>query len=399
MNNKIGRLISLLIIPAFLLGACNLPSQNLENPQTNDSTAAAQTVEALLASTSIPGTAAGTTTAQATASITPLPMPTTLTPSPSPLASETPTVTVTTNCNVAQFVADVTIPDGTVVLVGQSFTKKWRIKNAGSCTWSGFNLLFDNGDLMGGAASKGINTLGPGQEIDLEVTLTAPATPGSYRGYWRIQTNAGVQVPVINGYQGKSFYVDVRAQTPAVVFTSTFTPVAASATPSLTITPNAQVTLNAVPNESGTLQEPAAGVESEVKAGDTNTNGISKGFLSFDISSLSGKTINSAVLIFAGCSANQDPFQSSLGGIKVLDVQYAVPLDQTDYAINGGEIIKLNSMPSPLDVKSFLQVRTSSNAARFQILLMPAGTSNNDNVVDNMTCTAGSVTLKVDYKP
>jgi hypothetical protein len=209
---KKTRLFNLIILISLLLSACNLPSGNNEDLA---STAAAQTVQALLMSaTPLSG-------AVYTPSFTPLPaLPATLTPIPTPILTNTPLVTPTSNCNVAQFITDVTIPDGTVMPPGNVFTKKWRFKNIGSCTWTGFSLVFDSGDAMNGPASKAISTVNPGQEIDLEVQLTAPATVGNYRGYWRITTSASVSVPIVNGYQGKSFYVDIKVQNPV---TATFT--------------------------------------------------------------------------------------------------------------------------------------------------------------------------------
>jgi hypothetical protein len=212
MKKKL-RLFNLLIILAIFLSACNLPSKNVEDIA---STAAAQTVEALLSATPISGLV--------TPSFTPLPMPATLTPIPLPILTNTPIATATTNCNVAQFITDVTIPDGTIMTPNQAFVKKWRIKNIGSCVWTGFSLVFDSGDSMGGPATKVISALNPGQEVDLEVSLTAPATVGVYRGYWRINTNGGVLVPIVNGNQGKSFYVDIKVQnavTATVTNTST----------------------------------------------------------------------------------------------------------------------------------------------------------------------------------
>jgi len=201
---KKTRLFNLLIILAVFLSACNLPSKNVEDIA---STAAAQTVEALLSATPISGLV--------TPSFTPLPMPATLTPIPLPILTNTPIATATTNCNTAQFITDVTIPDGTLMTPNQAFVKKWRIKNIGSCVWTGFSLVFDSGDSMGGPATKAISALNPGQEVDLEVSLTAPATVGVYRGYWRINTNGGVLVPIVNGNQGKSFYVDIKVQNAA----------------------------------------------------------------------------------------------------------------------------------------------------------------------------------------
>jgi len=204
MNQKL-RLANLVFVAMLLLSACNLPSSN---PEDNTSaTSAALTVEALLSATAPVG--GGTTS---TPSITP---PATITlPPPPPAFTSTPSATATSNCNVAQFVADVTIPDGTAMTPSQAFTKKWRIKNIGSCAWNGYSMVFDSGDAMGGPASKPIAAVNPGQEVDLEVSLTAPASAGNYRGYWRIVTNGNVLVPVVSGYQGKSFYVDIKVQSP-----------------------------------------------------------------------------------------------------------------------------------------------------------------------------------------
>jgi hypothetical protein len=226
MKNK-PRLFSLLIIIALFISACNLPSKTIEDTA---STAAAQTVEALLSATPIAG--------MATASFTPLPLPATLTPIPLPASSNTPAATATTNCNVAQFITDVTIPDGTIMTPGQTFAKKWRIKNIGTCSWAGFSMVFDSGESMGGPATQAIGALGPGQEIDLEANLKAPATPGNYRGYWRITTNANVLVPMVNGYQGRAFYVDIKVQNPVTVAppTATNTTAPAFAVTSVTFT-------------------------------------------------------------------------------------------------------------------------------------------------------------------
>jgi hypothetical protein len=191
------RIIHILIMVVILLTSCNLP-----NDQSVQATAAAQTVEALTSATAL---------FNSTPSITPTAA--TFTPFPTlNINTNTPAATATSNCNVAQFLTDVTIPDGTVLAPGASFTKKWRLKNIGSCPWNGFSMAFDSGDSMGGPASKAVAAVNPGQEVDLEVSLTAPSTVGNYRGYWRLVTNGNVLVPVVNGYQGKSFYVDIKVQ-------------------------------------------------------------------------------------------------------------------------------------------------------------------------------------------
>ena len=194
---KITRLFHLFIACALLLGACNLPSNN---PQGAAATYAAQTVEALLKTTATPTLA---NSAPATLTFTPLPTNT-----------NTPAPTATPTCPQALFVTDVTIPDGTIMTPGQSFTKKWRVRNTGECAWNGYSVVFDTGDSMGGPASKPLGVVNPGQEIDIEINLTAPATAGNYRGYWRIVSRNNVLVPMLNGYQGRAFYVDIKVQAP-----------------------------------------------------------------------------------------------------------------------------------------------------------------------------------------
>src|SRR5215204_1683580 len=58
----------------------------------------------------------------------------------SPISFQTytvvPPVQPSTRCDAAAFITDVTYPDGTSLGVGVSFTKIWRIKNVGTCTWT-----------------------------------------------------------------------------------------------------------------------------------------------------------------------------------------------------------------------------------------------------------------------
>jgi hypothetical protein len=131
---------------------------------------------------------------------------------PTPTAGPgTPTVTpIPAACNRAQFIADVTIPDGTVVNAGATFTKTWRLKNVGTCTWTtSYALIFDTGDQMGGPNSINLpGSVAPGQTTDLTITLTAPNTAGEYRGYWKFRDNNGIPFGI--GISGaKSWWVDI----------------------------------------------------------------------------------------------------------------------------------------------------------------------------------------------
>lgn len=49
--------------------------------------------------------------------------------------------------NGLEFVADVTIPDGTIVARGSTFEKTWTVKNSGTCAWSSdYRFIFLNPD-------------------------------------------------------------------------------------------------------------------------------------------------------------------------------------------------------------------------------------------------------------
>jgi len=227
---KITRLFHVFIICTLFLGACNLPS---DNPEGAAATYAAQTVEALIKTTTTP-TLSGNNTA--TPTFTPLPTNT-----------NTPAPTATPTCPQALFVTDVTIPDGTVMTPGQTFTKKWRIRNTGECAWNGYSVVFDTGDSMGGPASKPLGVVNPGQEVDVELSLTAPASSGNYRGYWRVVTNNNVLVPMLNGYQGRAFYVDIKVQSPPTATNIPFAVTSVNITTSGScgsFTANASVTTN-----------------------------------------------------------------------------------------------------------------------------------------------------------
>lgn len=119
------------------------------------------------------------------------------------------------NCNVATFIKDVTLPDsgvgkGTTLRPGAKFRKTWQIKNAGTCTWnSSYRWVFDHGHSMSGPAwipltSKNVR---PGESIEVSVDLVAPVQPGSYTGYWRLADSKGRDFGTTIG---RSFYVTIN---------------------------------------------------------------------------------------------------------------------------------------------------------------------------------------------
>ncbi len=204
----------LLVTLAVVIMACNFPNSTSTSSSSDEGalqTAAALTVEAILQATQAAHNGTVTvsmTTPSATAPVQPTapppttqPPPPTATPVPSPTPSPEP-------CNRATFIKDVTVPDGTVFAPGESFTKVWRLKNVGTCAWQNYSLVFDHGEAMGGPVSKPIpGPVLPGQTVDVSVDLTAPSTPGTYRGYWRLRDDKGVIFGLTNG---SAFWVEIK---------------------------------------------------------------------------------------------------------------------------------------------------------------------------------------------
>jgi len=203
---------ALLIAFSLILASCNLPT----------SASPTQTQEAV--DTSVALTLSAITTQS------PLQTPATLTvtasPTTTPSATNAPSATPTLiPCNRAQFVSDVTVPDGTVFAPGATFKKTWRLKNTGSCTWtSGYVLIFDHGDRMDAPDTAQLTTdnITPDETIDVSVDLKAPATPGTYRGDFRLRSPDNISFGIGPGGDG-TFWVKIVVAQPTQTTTPTGT--------------------------------------------------------------------------------------------------------------------------------------------------------------------------------
>lgn len=185
---------------ALLVFACNLPSGATQEVEGGIFTQAALTVTAA---------AQGSSPTAGADAQTDTPLPTTTTTSTTQAATQ-PAATNTPVCNQASFVSDVTIDDNTNITVNKAFTKTWRLRNVGTCTWtSGYQLVFDSGDKMSGPDSQQLTngTVAPGQTIDVSVNLTAPSSPGTYKGNWKLKDPNGV----IFGLSTGPFWVQIKA--------------------------------------------------------------------------------------------------------------------------------------------------------------------------------------------
>ncbi|NKE55372.1 helix-turn-helix domain-containing protein [Lentzea sp. PSKA42] len=90
----------------------------------------------------------------------------------------------------SSFVADVTVPDGTVMPPGHFFEKIWRIRNAGSVPWVGRRLARD-----GAAGGYGvpftpayvqIEETMPGCEVEIAVPVRAQPLEGTSQMRWKM---------------------------------------------------------------------------------------------------------------------------------------------------------------------------------------------------------------------
>lgn len=113
-------------------------------------------------------------------------------------------------CNEAKFVGDVTIPDATEMLPNEAFTKTWRIKNTGSCTWTtAYQIVYFLGDKMSVESSVPLTTnVAPGATVDLSVNLTSPTAAGSFTTFYKLRAGDGTVFGL--GSANDPFYVSVR---------------------------------------------------------------------------------------------------------------------------------------------------------------------------------------------
>jgi hypothetical protein len=185
--------LTIALAAAFLAG-CNLPSRV-------EATKAAQRAAALTVEAQLTAVAP----APATPTSTTAPFPT-LPSVTATVASATLPSTSTSDCDRATFVTDVTYADGTAVDAGDTFTKTWRLKNSGTCSWTtSYAVVFTGGESMDGPTVQSLaGNVNPGQTVDLSVDLKAPESNGTHTGNWALRNAAGVIF--------SKFYVEIMVE-------------------------------------------------------------------------------------------------------------------------------------------------------------------------------------------
>lgn len=138
-----------------------------------------------------------------------LSVPTRVPATSTPDASTTTTALPTSPANCrdsAILVEDVTHPDNTRLNAGEKFTKTWKLQNVGTCTWSGYTVVFVDGERMGSPDSIPVPETPAKSPIDVSVELTAPSSNGTYRGNFELRNAAGE--PVLIGTES-IFWVQI----------------------------------------------------------------------------------------------------------------------------------------------------------------------------------------------
>jgi hypothetical protein len=115
--------------------------------------------------------------------------------------------------DASRFIADVTIPDNTVVTVDQHFQKVWQIQNVGSTTWHGRYLqrmdIPPGPDTCRTPARASIGDTYPGQMAWISVNVVAPSAPGTCWVGWKMVDSQGHYL--LPGYRPVYFLVRVVA--------------------------------------------------------------------------------------------------------------------------------------------------------------------------------------------
>ena len=251
------RLILVLML-AVTLSACDLGGGqgNVQQPQ-QPSLAEMQATAMAQAEANLALTQASIPTDTPVPPTPTVPLPTIPPMTLPPIVSATPTLglagganneatTAAQGCDQDSYnpsTVDETIPDGTVINIGQSFTKEWLIYNSGTCTWdTTYSFVFTGGDQMGAPASIPLTaSVAPGHSLQISIPMTADSSPiPETAGNWRMQNGNGDQFGT---------YLTVKIQ---VVNPNTATPTSITATPTtivigLTNTPTSTATATPTP--------------------------------------------------------------------------------------------------------------------------------------------------------
>lgn len=187
-------IILVALVLALVQTACSLPAANTPTEMP----------EIIISTPTSPPVVTATQDSSSSAATATIPPVVTATPNPDqPTRTAAPTQTESASTDsgqsctyLAAFVADVTIPDNSQISPGASFTKTWRVRNDGTCTWGPDKALhalaFTGGSKLGAPDQVSLpGAVQPGQMIDISVNMVAPAEAGTYTSEWKFLVKSG----------------------------------------------------------------------------------------------------------------------------------------------------------------------------------------------------------------
>jgi hypothetical protein len=95
----------------------------------------------------------------------------------------------------AEFLGDLSVPDGTLMRPGEVLTKRWGLRNAGSVPWVDRYLI-----RLGTQESRStpitavrvrVADTEPGRAVEASVDVTAPPFAGTYEVHWKMADSSG----------------------------------------------------------------------------------------------------------------------------------------------------------------------------------------------------------------
>jgi hypothetical protein len=336
------------------LAGCNMPrGQGVSDSATPNATQIFKTVLARLTQThsieptitASPPPAASTrptATTQLAAAYTQSPQPTSQASDPSPTCDRAaPGVPI-----------DVSVPDDTVLQAGQSFTKIWRLRNVGTCTWTrAYRVELFSGDALGAAPSVTlVHEVPPGQGIDISVDMVAPRAAGMFQGNWKLRNQENQWFGI--GPNGDSpFWV-------RIVIPPTPTP-SPTITPEVTPTPTFTLIPSSVPQAAGTISV-TLGTKINLDNGDLNP--VRGADLSYEVNSKRQYLLTPLDRAVLGVFGTERPNQEDCRSEAMSSVEYVIEdladgtylCYHTDQGLPGwAKIVQLDSTSNVLKLQYF----------------------------------------------
>jgi len=293
------------------------------------------------------------------------PLPTITTAPDEPQPSGPPTKTPLP-CNKADFVSE-TVEDGTQYGINENFTKTWRLKNIGTCTWNtNYKLVFNSGDKMSGPDNQNLTqSVAPGESVDISVNLKAPDTTGTYKGFWKVADDNG-------NFFVNTIWVEIEAI--PVLGPPPLPPAVAA------------LSIEQVDAEGGCVWTGGTVYSTLYNVGDSSTNKGSQVFASFDMTGIpAGSTITDVQVDFSDYDKLGDPW-GDLNCLRIYTDDYGI-LDGLDFTpAPGGGALKswcndgdLGSVTSVSNLKNALQAKVGSNRFQARLQFSDMETNGDDN--------------------